>query len=569
MNARSMMKRNAVPKIRNTVGYVLLKNVFSLYVVIAICITLTHMYSEYRSAKSLVDEEMKNIETVFIKQLTTSIWNLNNELLDDIIEGILTSPSIIGISININTIKGSSNFGTVDITQKSNENYYFKQNKMITYKKDIYSYTFDLKHDDFIQGSLLGSIILYSDKSVIYNKVKGNFLFIITNSIIKTFALWIIFLFYSKKFLTTPFFEIITNTNSIDFHKLDDSKFDYNKYNGNEFDILKKTFNDMYKRLRKSYHKLNIVNAKYVNLNKELEGKVEDRTSQLAHSNDELEQSIENFKRTQEQLLESNDELEQTIHNLKQTQDKLVESEKMASLGSLVAGVAHEINTPVGLGLTGITHLSELTDTIRSDYEDENMSKEEFEEYIKISSNLTEMITLNLKKTAELVKSFKQIAVDQTSEIKREFNIKEYLDEVVFSLYNILKKTKLKVIIKVENDLVVNSYPGAYSQVISNLIINSVMHGFDDNEEGSINIDISRRSKSLFIEYHDNGRGIPKNVLPKIFDPFFTTNRKSGGTGLGLNIIYNIVSNNLDGTITCDSKEGEGVLFKIILPFKT
>ncbi|NQY93873.1 MAG: hypothetical protein HRT43_06880, partial [Campylobacteraceae bacterium] len=235
------MKNSDIPKIRNTVGYSLLKNVFSFYVIIAIFITLTHMYSEYKSAKTLVVEEMKNIQTVFIKQLTTSIWNLNNELLDDIIEGILTSPSIIGISIKINTIKGTSNFGTVDMVNKKDENFYFKQNNIIVYKKDIYSYKFDLKHTDFIQGSLLGSIVLYSDEGVIYNKVKKNFLFIVVNSIIKTLELWMIFLYFSKKYLTDPFFEIISNTNNIDFHKLDDVKLDYKKYGENEFDILKRT----------------------------------------------------------------------------------------------------------------------------------------------------------------------------------------------------------------------------------------------------------------------------------------------------------------------------------------
>jgi len=562
------MKKNDIPKIKNTVGYALLKNVFSLYVVIAIVITLAHMFSEYRSAKNLVNEEMKNIKTVFIKQLTTSIWNLNNELLDDIIEGILTSPSIIGISIKINTIEGSSNFGTVDIVNKKDENFYFKQNKTIVYKKDIYSYQFDLKHEDFIRGSLLGTIVLYSDESVIYNKIKGNFLFIIANSIIKTLALWMIFLFFAKKYLTIPFLEIIKRTNNIDFHKLEEAKFKYSSYNETEFDVLKKTFNDMYKRLRISYHKINIANRKYMNLNAKLEDKVDVRTSELAQSNDKLEQSITNFKRTQGQLIESNDELEQTVDNLKQTQDKLVESEKMASLGGLVAGVAHEINTPVGLGLTGITHLSELTRAIRKNYEDENMSKHEFEEYINSNSKLTQMITLNLSKTAELVKSFKEIAVDQTSERKRNFNIKEYLDEVVFSLYNILKTTKIKVLITSKENISITSYPGAFSQVISNLIINSVRHGFEHEKKGNINIDITKINNNLQIQYIDNGKGIKKENLPKIFNPFFTTNREGGGTGLGLNIIYNIVSNNLNGTITCESIEGEGVLFNIILPYK-
>ena len=266
-----------------------------------------------------------------------------------------------------------------------------------------------------------------------------------------------------------------------------------------------------------------------------------------------------------EELEESNDELQRMIHNLKMTQNKLIESEKMASLGGLVAGVAHEINTPVGVGLTGITHFLSITKDIENKYTTDVMTQEEFEKYLNASRKLANLININLERTSHLIKSFKQVAVDQTSEKERQFELKQYIDDTIFSLNNIIKKTNLTIEIKSKN-ININSYPGAYSQIITNLIINSIQHGYEEKEKGTISIDISKENNTLYLIYKDDGKGISKENLPKVFEPFFTTNREHGGTGLGLNVIYNIVTNNLKGTIKCNSKEGYGVEFRIIVP---
>lgn len=289
-------------------------------------------------------------------------------------------------------------------------------------------------------------------------------------------------------------------------------------------------------------HELKQSRIEINNLNLSLEQKVEERTVELE---------------------ESNDELEQTITHLKQTQNQLVEAEKMASLGGLVAGVAHEINTPIGIGLTGITYFLDITEEIEKKYADDTMSQEEFEAYLNTSKELAKQINTNLERTAHLVRSFKQVAVDQTSEEKREFNFKEYLNDIILSLDNVIKQTNLDIEINCKEDIIIKSYPGALYQIISNLILNSIRHAYEQKEKGTIMIDISMENDNINILYKDDGKGISKENLPKIFEPFFTTNREAGGTGLGLNVIYNIVTNNLKGTIKCDSKEGEGVIFAI------
>ncbi len=291
---------------------------------------------------------------------------------------------------------------------------------------------------------------------------------------------------------------------------------------------------------------LNNVTKELNEINKTLEEKIKDRT---------------------EDLEKSNDELEQTISNLIQTQKMLVEAEKMASLGGLVAGVAHELNTPVGNGLMGITHFLQISKKLEKDYYNEIMTQSDFEEFIKITTDLAQQININLKKTALLVKNFKQVSVDQTSEQKREFNLKLYLEEIIYSLNYLIKQTRLKVTIQCDEEIELNSYPGAYSQILTNLITNSIRHAFEKQEEGLISINVQiNPNNHLEITYKDNGKGISKENLSKIFDPFFTTNREDGGTGLGLNIVYNIVMSTLKGTIECNSIENEGVTFIIILP---
>lgn len=245
--------------------------------------------------------------------------------------------------------------------------------------------------------------------------------------------------------------------------------------------------------------------------------------------------------------------------------EKLIESEKIASLGSLVAGVAHEINTPIGIGLTGITHFLDMSKKIKKDYEEENISQVEFERFLKDSNELAVLINLNLSKTAQLIKSFKQVSVDQISEEKRVFNVKKYIEEILLSLKNITKKIDLYIEVNCDNELEINSYPGAFSQILTNLVINSIKHGFDVIKEGTIFIDITKKDNTLKMIYKDTGSGISKENLPKVFEPFFTTKRSSGGTGLGLNIVFNIVRSQLGGTLTCKSENEEGTEFIITM----
>ncbi len=270
-------------------------------------------------------------------------------------------------------------------------------------------------------------------------------------------------------------------------------------------------------------------------------------------------------KRVKERTQAVND-LKEALDRLKQAQTQLVQTEKMASLGGLVAGIAHEINTPVGIGVTAASHLKEATDEIRASMAADRMKKSTLESYLEVSGQSTAMILNNLRRAAELINSFKQVAVDQSSSERRRFKVREYIWEVLLSLRPRLRQTPHQVEIECDPGVEIDSYPGALSQVITNLVINSLMHAFDDSMEGVMRITVQLAGDRLRMTYEDNGRGMPETDLRRIYDPFFTTRRGSGGSGLGLHIVYNLVTQSLGGTIDVSSEVGQGTRFEIDIP---
>jgi signal transduction histidine kinase len=238
----------------------------------------------------------------------------------------------------------------------------------------------------------------------------------------------------------------------------------------------------------------------------------------------------------------------------------------MAALGALVAGVAHEINTPVGVGVTAASHLDKATQEFLALYGAQAMKRSDLEKYLQVCQDSSRLLLSNLNRAAELIRSFKQVAIDQSGEVRRRFRMKEYVEEVLLSLRPILKKTRHQVTIECSEALELTSYPGAFSQIITNFITNSVMHAYGEQEAGQLVFRITAARSRLTFRYSDNGRGIPQENLAHIFEPFYTSNREKGGSGLGLHIVYNIVTQKLGGTIVCESAPGKGTAFVLEIP---
>lgn len=268
----------------------------------------------------------------------------------------------------------------------------------------------------------------------------------------------------------------------------------------------------------------------------------------------------------QENLEKANKELNLSLETLKNAQNQLVQSEKMAALGELVAGVAHEINTPVGVGVTAASFLDGKTIDIKKKFETGALKKSDLEKYLQLAREVSNSILINMERAAELISSFKQVAVDQSSQTRRKFNLKEYIGEILLSLGPKLKKTGYSVEVDCDERIEMDSYPGAFSQIVNNLIMNSLIHGFEGMPKGDILLSFQKQGKEIRFDYKDNGKGMTKEQLSKTFDPFYTTRRGKDGTGLGMSIIYNLVTQTLNGSIVCDSTEGNGVLLTMNIP---
>jgi signal transduction histidine kinase len=287
----------------------------------------------------------------------------------------------------------------------------------------------------------------------------------------------------------------------------------------------------------------------------------------LENRNKALERSQRELDRAAEQLKTKNIALEKTVEDLREAQAQLVEAEKMAALGGLVAGVAHEINTPVGIGVTASSFVQDKTQQMRELEEKQELTADILKNYLQTVAEASHTISTSLGRAVTLVKNFKQVAADQSSETRRRFNLKEYIDTTLHSLGYLLRRTRHTIRNVCPEDLVMDSYPGAFSQIISNLLINSLQHGFEEITEGVIHIEASVDGNHLNLRYADNGRGMENEALRRIFEPFFTTRRGDGGTGLGMHIVYNVVTQTLKGSIHCESSPGAGVIFDIRVPY--
>ena len=275
--------------------------------------------------------------------------------------------------------------------------------------------------------------------------------------------------------------------------------------------------------------------------------------------------AIENA-RLFDEIQQTNQDLSQTLDELKSTQGQLVEAEKMAALGGLVAGVAHEINTPVGVGVTAASTLQDKTTGFSKIYKSGQMKRSDLEKYLDLAEQSSAMILRNLERAADLIQSFKQVAVDQSSEGRRSFLVKAYLEEILLSLRPQLKKSQHTIEINGDDSLTLDSYPGAFSQIVTNLVMNSLLHAYEPDDKGRLIFNLKQSDDHFVFEYHDDGIGIPQENLDKIFEPFFTTKRTQGGSGLGLHIIYNLVTQRLGGAIHCESEVGKGTRFIIEVP---
>ncbi|NEV01962.1 HAMP domain-containing histidine kinase [Bradyrhizobium sp. UFLA 03-164] len=272
-------------------------------------------------------------------------------------------------------------------------------------------------------------------------------------------------------------------------------------------------------------------------------------------------------RKTEDELRTAKEKAESALLELNAAQQNLIDAERLAALGGLVAGVAHEVNNPIGISLTVASSFARRSEIFENDLRTEPLRRSKLDEFVRASRDASQQLVANLQRAGELIQSFKQVAVDRSHAERRQFALSEATDQIVASLRPVLKKAAIGLSVDVPDGLLIDGYPGAYGQILTNLFLNAVNHAFADGRSGNITISArGRGADDVEIIFADDGAGMTPDVQRQAFDPFFTTRRNEGGTGLGLHIVYNLVTQQLGGRMMLESRVGQGTTFRIIMP---
>jgi len=272
-------------------------------------------------------------------------------------------------------------------------------------------------------------------------------------------------------------------------------------------------------------------------------------------------------RKADNELRASKERAEKALDDLREAQQNLIAAEKLAALGGLVAGVAHEVNNPIGISLTVASSFARRADAFQAELNSNQLRRSKLDEFVNASRDAAQQLVANLHRAGELIQSFKQVAVDRSHAERRQFSLSESTDQIVASLRPVLKRSAIQLSVDVPEGLLIDGYPGSYGQILTNLFLNAANHAFADGRSGTISISARPRgSEDIEIIFADNGAGMTPDVQRQAFDPFFTTRRNEGGTGLGLHIVYNLVTQQLGGRILLESRQGQGTTFRIIMP---
>ncbi|OKY25955.1 HAMP domain-containing sensor histidine kinase [Thalassotalea sp. PP2-459] len=561
----------------------LLTRVLSFYFVLTFLVTCVQIGAEYINTKKHINDELQTLEKTFSSSLTRAVWELNTQQAIDIAEGLVAIPMIKGIKVTDENNQVITQLGanaSLSDTQIRKADYL----NINAFSDSLFGHSFPLIFEFSGRTTKVGSVTLLSSNQVIFNRIEVGIYFLIGNAMVKTAALMLLFSFAFSQLLTNPLNELTEQINQFDMDDPEASKIHMVNYEQNELSVLQNAYNNLLSELAKykeelaqAQNEIIASNRKLDEQNLMLEQEVARKTSSLSTTMLKMERQQrelltqqsqlkeENKRRsiTEKTLIDTNKELKSSINELNKAQGRLLESEKMAVLGALSAEVSHEINTPIGVSITSVSYLADLLTELNNGIEEQKLSKRSLEDFTQNAGQSVSLLINNLNRASELISSYKQVAVDQTSDKIRQINVAKYLDEIIQSLHPKLKKTNHRIKVNCPENLDVYCHAGAISQIFTNLIINSIIHGFDGINRGEINIDVHMNNKDVEIIYQDNGVGVPETQLPLLFDPFFTTKAGKGGTGLGTHIVHNLVTDTLNGTIHAESQKGHGLTFTI------
>lgn len=568
----------------------LLSKVLSVYFILTLCVTGIQIVAEYFNTKNHIKSELLTLEQTISGSLTRAVWELNTQQAIEIAEGLVALPMIKGISVTDETNNIITQLGdTVTFNNLNMEQIILNGDSkdINSLSEGLFGYSFPLMFEFSGRTTSVGRVTLLSSNTVIFSRIKVGLYFLIGNAMIKTAFLVLLFTLAFNKLITTPLNNLTKQIKQINMDDPEASILFSTNHEKNELNIIEDAYNNLIKELVKYKEQLALsqletdqVKEQIDEQNLLLEQEVAKKTSSLSSTmlRMEIQQKellaqkqtlqAENIRHTkiEQTLTKTNKDLIHSLKELNKAKERLLESEKMASLGVISAEVSHEVITPIGISITSSTYLAEQLSILQKAIQENKISKSSIEKFLNNSSASTEILINNLQRASELLTSYKHIAVDQTSDKVRMVNIASYIDEIIQSIHPKLKKTSHCIKVQCEQNIEIYSHPGAIAQVLINLILNSINHGFENMNRGEINIHVEMNNLKLIIDYKDNGKGLTTEGKEKLFDAFYTTKSHEGGTGLGTHIIRNLVQDTLHGEINLNNKISDGLGYLIEIP---
>ncbi|RUO42513.1 sensor histidine kinase [Idiomarina aquatica] len=567
----------------------LLTRVLSVYFLLTLMVTAIQIGAEYFDTKRALISELQNQQSTFSGSLTRSLWEFNNPQIDSIADGLISIPAIAGVLIRDDSgnivVQLGETLSVEELPEQTVDGY------MLPEQNGIFGYFDTLIFEFSGHSTRVGDVTLFSTRDIAIDRIKLSLAFIIGNAIIKSTFLLILFSLAFSRMLNRPLNDLTRQIRSFRLDNLEASRVRLHDQHNNELVLIEHAYNQLIDNieeyqddLERTQHKLKLANRQLDEQNAILEQEVARKTSRLSQvmldleqrknelelRQEKLEREISQRRTIEKTLRESNQRLEASLQHLKETQQQLVESEKMASLGGLVAGITHDVNTPIGISVTATSFLQEKLDELAHALESKQLTQPQLQKFISEGRESLNLLDNNLQRASELISSFKQVAVDQASDAIRDINLKRYIEDLIQSLQPQLKKTQHQIHVECPQDLYVRCPAGAISQIFTNLIMNSLVHGFEGIEAGNMWIRVTPQHDGqqdrLHVHYSDDGRGLDESKLAHLFDPFFTTKRDQGGSGLGTHIVRNLVTQTLKGDIDASSEAGNGLTYEFSFP---
>ena len=483
------------------------------------------IYSDFRAGIKNLNSSVERIEAVYLSSIAFSLWNFDRGQLSLQLKGIQSFPGVMACRVMDHNGNLVQSLGQVED------------------KKVVEEYFFPLQYQEAGITTQLGKLVIVITKEELYRSLLDKVIVILISQFFKTLTVSLFILFIVYQLITRHINKMSSWAGLIKSDLPDDPLvLDRSPVLNDELSDVSNAINRMYSSVSQYQHQLDQANKELAENNAQLENRVKARTA-------DLNMMI--------------DRLQETINELQDTQNRLVEAEKHAALGQLVAGVAHEINTPLGLCVTTQSYIQDNISRMLEQVKAGEITKTEFLDYYRLVDESLGLLKDNLGRTAQLVQSFKQVAVQSEGQELTQISLDEHIEMVILRMQPLLQTGSFEIQLHSSQAVSLTSYPNAIENVLQTLIENSIRHGFPQ-AEGKIDIEINKSGGSIELYYQDNGIGMTEEVSQKIFEPFFTTQRDSGQVGLGMHMVYNVVTQLLGGNIVC-SPNADGAFFQISL----